>query len=174
MKKLICALVLFFFSASPSSALSSVQYGAENFDAYAYFDTPAITGFAESFSGHVQLSSVSWYLQRDNNPTGQMVAKVYKASNGFPVGSPLAVSKPIDVSSVSTTGFGFYAFNFPKKLNLKGEYAVSLEYPGGNWPDKIRVGYDSTPTFSGVGSRFETPTQAWHVYTPQDFIFSIQ
>lgn len=110
------------------------------------------------------VSSASFYLSKTGSPTGNAVAKLYTitgthGTNAVPA-TLLATSKAFDVTtltgSLAVTRFEFDDSEF-YTLTATNNYAIAVEYTGGDGSNYISVGRDaSAPSHGGNGATYTT------------------
>jgi hypothetical protein len=110
------------------------------------------------------LGGATFLLKKTGAPTGNIVAKVYALTGSWtsnvntPVGLPLATSDPIDSSTLSTNyEEKRFTFSGANQIVLTGaaNFAVVIEYTGGNASNNVGVGADTTaPSYLGFTTRF--------------------
>ncbi len=72
---------------------------------------------------------VSWYLKRSGNIVGNLTARIVADSGGLPnLSAPVAVSNPVNVTSISDTAFQkvIFAFTTPPVLTAATQYHLVL------------------------------------------------
>lgn len=111
-----------------------------------------------------KLGAVTFLLKKTGAPTGTAVAKVYALTGSWttnsntPTGPVLATSDPLDVATLGTSYAQVrLAFSGANQITLVNgtNYAIVLEYTGGNSTNNVGIGADSTaPTYPGFMTRF--------------------
>jgi hypothetical protein len=164
--------------------VTSDSYSETNQDADAALqDTVGadLSAIGQSFLGNDgALLKCAFYLKKTGAPTGNAVAKVYAhagtlGASSIPTGAPLAISSPVDVSSLTTlhvlTDFSFVGAN--QVILASGTpYVVVLEYSGGSGGNVVQAGIDlSAPTHGGNLSTFGTG--AWSPLAGADACFYV-
>lgn len=107
-----------------------------------YFMSGGIDGLGQSFTGNgLTLTDIQAYLKKAGSPSGDMTAKIYAHSGTFgtssvPTGSALAVSAPIDASTLTTTiTLTTFTFSGGNQIDLTNatNYVLTIEgsFPGG-------------------------------------------
>lgn len=106
------------------------------------------------------LQSVKFPLKKTGSPTGNAVAKLYAktgtyGSDAAPTGSPLATSEVFNVASLTGTlqliEFVFTGANM-YLMAASTQYAISIEYGGGDSSNRVEAGTDTTsPSHGGNG-----------------------
>lgn len=134
--------------------------------------------FVPSLSAY--LRSSKFYLSKEGNPVGPIVAKLYAVS-GTPgstavaTGPPLAVSSALAVSDLSPWPvLSLVTFHFPGTpfAMLAGvPYAIVVEYSGGNATNLVPVGKDNSG--SHPGNKTERDGDLWVADAPLDTIFYV-
>lgn len=113
--------------------------------------------FQALYSGFV--TSAQFRLQNIGSPTGNATAKLYAitgtlGTNGKPTGSALATSDPVDVSTITSTGY--VTFTFPALsqywITALTNYCIALSYSSGDTNNCIRAFYTTAGT--SVGNSF--------------------
>lgn len=97
------------------------------------------------------LKSISFYLGKNNNPTGNLVARLYQCVAGLPVTEIASTSINANIINGSWNHFNFNSI----KLESGQQYAVMLEHPemtGSNYVFSYR---SSSSTYSG-GTRLQS------------------
>lgn len=123
-----------------------------------------VFGAGQSFVGNGSiLKSARFWLKKATTPTGQVFIRVYAHSGVFgtssiPTGAVLAVSEPLDVSTLTTsyvlTDFKFTGANQITLTNATN-YVITVEYTTGTAGATLDVGTDtSAPTDPGNLSTF--------------------
>ena len=110
----------------------------------------------QSFTGNGEiLTKATFYLKKQGNPTGNIVARLYAhtgtfGTNSLPTSPIILTSRAIDITTL-TTSYALIDFVFdnwyPTTNNTK--YFISVEYSGGNGSELLRAGYDSTSSSHG-------------------------
>lgn len=126
------------------------------------------------------LASAKFYLKKFGSPTGNIVAKLYAVTgtvgtNAVPTGSALVTSDPIDISTLSTS-YALSTFTFSGYDLTSGDYAITIEYNGGDATNYLLVGTKSFGTGSehagNMGAR-NTSTSNWSNVSGADLIFYV-
>ncbi|MHC1728059.1 MAG: hypothetical protein AB9866_18995 [Syntrophobacteraceae bacterium] len=138
-------------------------------------DTTTMAG--QSFLGkYGYLNSTTWYLAKSVNGTGTIVAKLYAHSGTFgssslPTGDPIAISDPIDISSLSID-YSLVTFYFPGVVLIQDiNYVMVLEYTIGAESSNVKVGLDTTTSgHAGNGMKY---SGSWSEYPNYDFCFYV-
>ena len=109
--------------------------------------------FSESFKPDqtVSLSSISFYLRRQYNPSGNIYAKLYSHTGVYGTsskpGALLATSNPIDIMTISSTTAQVMNFTFPAGQNYlmqeDSPYTAVIEFTGGNSTNYLFRSYSS-------------------------------
>jgi hypothetical protein len=128
------------------------------------------------------LSSAKFDLTKTSSPTGGIYAAVYAhtgtfGTTGKPTGAPLAVSDPIDVSTLPTSFGTNTTFTFSESarisLSPNTHYVVVVYYLGGGVSNHVNVGVDSTsPTAAGT-LVFSGDGTTWVTDNPYDVCFYV-
>lgn len=113
-------------------AQPSVQYETTNRDDQAVLEDSGLgiqvgQGFKVSISDTYAV--VSWFLKREGNIIGNLTARIVADSGGLPdLGSPVAASEPISITSISETDFEKILFSFvtPPALVSGTQYHLVL------------------------------------------------
>ena len=162
-----------------NSAVVVDSYSESNQDNINYLNNN-YTGQAQSFtpSSTETIISCKWYLKKAGSPTGNAVAKIYGVSAGHsPTGSALATSDNFDVSTLTTTlQLITFTFSGDEQIELSSgtEYAVAVEYAGGDGTNYVNCGIDnSSPTHSGIHSTLEVSTGNYRNLASYDNIFYV-
>jgi hypothetical protein len=145
---------------------------------------PIITDYrGQSFTGNGGvLSKARLYLDKTNNPTGTVRAKIYAHSGTYGTssvgtGDALEVSDTVAVSTITGT-LTLYDFNFSGDLVLgDGTYYVLMLEGGGSFAggNTVRWGCDdSSPTHGGNSCRYETDTDTWIADSTRDMCFYVE
>ncbi len=141
------------------------SYAFSNQDANLFLSSTGFTALGPSFPGNgSQVSSVRFLMAKTGAPTGSAVAKIYAlpgvwtTNTNLPVAAAIATSDAVDVSalggSYAQTVFTFTGAN-QVALTNGGNFAVVVEYTGGNSVDRVLVGADnSASTYPGFNTRF--------------------
>jgi hypothetical protein len=138
------------------------SYSEDNKDSFDAAFNGSINFYAQSFlnADICILDSCKWFLSKFGSPTGNIYAQIYAHSgtygtNSVPTGSALAVSDPVDVSTLTafaTFGLKMFTFSGSNRIILSAGtyYELVLTYNGGNDSNCPFVGFDaSTPTAPG-------------------------
>lgn len=104
-----------------------------------------------------RLDSAKFYINKLLLPTGNVYAKLYLHAGpyglGVPNGEALAISDPIDVSTIpSTLTLTTFTFSGANAFIMKANtyYVIQCEFTGGDSLNALQVGRDiSTPTHPG-------------------------
>jgi hypothetical protein len=157
------------------------SYSAVNQDSTSSLNgTRTAVGQVFIASGSTYIRSCEFYLARENNPTGTIVAKLYAVggtpgSTALPIGSPFAISAPVDISSLNpwpTLAPVMFDFTANQYFVTAGvAYAIVVEYTGGSSTDTIPVRKDRSGTHPGNVTLLESGT--WVTQTDADAIFSL-
>ena len=119
--------------------------------------------FAQAFKGDGSyLDSCKFFLGKVGNPDKTCIARLYAHQgeygvSGFPIGSPLLSSDPIDMSSIPDSAT-LIKFNFPLGRTMIMEkdvpYILAIEYDYGSYLALLTMGIDvlGTPSVSGYGN----------------------
>ena len=124
------------------------------------------------------LSKARFYLYREGNSVGNVVAKIYNTSGiigstAIPTGSPLAQSLPISRSIINTYSStpAPFAFIFDTHPVISGDIAVSVEWDGtGSWNDNVVVQCDDS-TQTHLGNMAQKHNGAWTPISTIDLAF---
>jgi len=106
-----------------------------------------------------KVSYARFYLRKLGSPTGNVRAYMYAASGGVPTGGILATSQNVDISTLSTS-YALIRFRFQTSQRITmasgtNNYAVVVEYTGGDVSNRLEVGYDaSSPGHSGSAATY--------------------
>lgn len=142
-------------------------------------------GIGQSFTGNGgYLKSVKFSISKGgNNPVGNIVVKIYASTgshgtNAYPTGSALAISDPIDASTLSSSVFEQKTFVFSSDFVLVNStiYIVTLEWVG-DGSKSIHVSTDeSSSTHPGNASQYTfSGTYFWASGgTPGDYLFEVK
>lgn len=148
-------------------------------------DTPMLSGENEQRGQALWLpactiSSVKFYLTKQGSPPGNTVAKIYAATgtmgtNGIPTGSILATSDTIAASTFpASPTYNLIEYTFGTPLEIAaGDFALLVEYTGGDGSNKIRIGYDSNGGHAGNIFYTHTAGSGWAAQSAVDLIFYI-
>jgi hypothetical protein len=130
----------------------------------------------------VFLTSCKFSLKKNDSPNADMYAKIYLTSgingtNAKPTGDPIAVSSPIN-SSTLTSSFALVEFTFSNNIELLAgtTYAVVIEHIEDFGSDAVYVQYDgSSPTHQGNSFISDQPLTeiTWQTYSSRDVIFYV-
>ena len=133
------------------------------------------------FDDGALVTDVSFYLQRDGAPTGNVVAKIYAAtgthgSTAKPTGAALGTSAAVNVTTISDASPALVEFTFetPFEMEAGETYCIACEFDGGDASNTLRLGVDVTgPTHEG-SSGTRDDVGAWHdTAGAQDLIFTL-
>lgn len=120
----------------------------KNSDIALYSGSAVGVGQALTPSSDVLCGELRWYLKKVGGPTGNIIAKIYKASgvvgtSAIPTGTALAISIPVSIASL-TTSYALVRFPLINPVLLGGfeNYVVTVEYSGGNGSNYLHVGVD--------------------------------
>lgn len=149
-----------------SHALSSTQN-----DALGQCFTPNASG---------TLESVKFMIYKTGSPTGNAVAKLYAitgtyGTNGVPTGTALATSDNFDVSTTTADWITYeITFSGGNKYSMTSgtQYAISIEWNGGDESNYIEVGIDSTSPIHG-GNHYALDGGSYWEYSTQDIVFEV-
>jgi hypothetical protein len=162
---------------NPNDATTVDSYDKSNRNTYRYIAGSTNYGAAQSITGTVgKLSAAVAFMQRFGSPTGNMYAKLYAitgthGTDAKPTGSALATSKPVDVSTVSTSVWETITFEFEDEYTLAAtNYCIAFEYTGGDGSNNIRVGSDSSSPTHGGNHSYVT-AGSWVATSTWDTIF---
>jgi len=134
--------------------------------------------FTPSSSG--TLESVKLLLYKYGTPTGNAVVKLYAmtgtyGTSGVPTGTALATSDNFDVSTATDSWVEYeITFSGANKYSISAstQYAMQIEWNGGNETDYIEVGTDTTsPTHGGNSYAFDNGY--YYPYSDEDNCFSV-
>ena len=109
------------------------------------------------------LSSAKFYLKKLDSPTGNLVAKLYEHSGSFgaggvPTGSALAVSSPVDSSSLSSS-IALVEFVFDESFGMSPNTEYVIVVDGSAVSGLVKFGSDSSfPTAQGNACYFASGT----------------
>jgi hypothetical protein len=131
---------------------------------------PTGQAFMPGVSG--TLDSCKFYLQRNGAATGPLYAKLWAhtgvyGSTGLPTGTALAVSEPLDVSTVPAS-FGLVTFQFNNTVSLTAgtPYFITIEYQGGA-DGALTLGLDWGAYMLHPGNATYTDASVWRVGTAE-------
>lgn len=139
-----------------------------------------VNGVGQSFTPNINASlySVTLYLLKVGTPTGMAYANLYTHSGAYgtssvPTGTPLAVSNPFDVSTLSTS-YSLVEILFKTMntifLTANSNYVITLEYANGSSSNYVSVGDKiNSPTHSGNESYYSSG--AWNSSSTRDVCF---
>ena len=158
------------------------SHSIDNFVSCSTLDTNDF-GYGQAFTSKGGLlTSVKFYLRKDNSPTGNAVVKIYNethstafGTDSLPTGAALATSDVFDVSTL-TTSYQLITFTFTgaEQITLTEEnyYVVTIEYSNGGAIDFVYVGIDIfSPTHSG--NQVDYGISSWVAYNSLDLIFYV-
>lgn len=149
------------------------SYSETNQDAGLNLHSATVTRCGQSFTPFLSgnLTSVQFYLLKSGSPTGNITASLYNttptlSSANIPVGLTLAVSNPLDASTL-TGSYQWVTFSFVASPFLIAgmNYIVCVNYSGGDVSNYITVGYDSSGNHLGTQSRYQASWTAFNVDT---------
>ena len=123
-------------------------------------------------------STVSLWFKKTNSPTGTAVVEFYNATgtigtSGIPTGASIATSNTFDVSTL-TTSYQWISFTFasPVSLTAATDYAIAIQYTGGDGSNFVSPGADNTsPTHGGNLFKSATVGSGWSAQSGEDLIF---
>ena len=134
------------------------SYGSENVNAGQALYSGSVVGAGQSFTPSKDMIAgwAKFWLKKVGAPTGNVVAKLYRATgavgvNAIPSGSPLATSVPLSIATLTTSYLAYYfMFINPPILGINDPHVVTCEYSGGDASNCLYVGCDtSAPTHAG-------------------------
>ncbi len=157
------------------------SYGEENGNAVFYLYSGNYIKCGQSFIGKAgNLVNVKFYLSKNGNPTGNIVAKLYAHSGNFgitsiPIGAALATSDNIDISTISALNYELITFSFTgaeQYTLVEGtKYCIAIEYSGGDSSNCLNVKFDYfTAEHNGNLSYYDG---SWHYDNSVDLIFYV-
>lgn len=162
------------------------SYSETNYSSSYPFILDSWEGVGQAFSGNGgKLEYAQFYLKRGNNPFGNAYAKVYNimwtfGSSAVPLygSDPLAISDPVDVSTISEDVFSLTDFIFSGdnqiQLGATTKYCLTFECDV-EWehPNYIYLAADyTTPTHSGNLCR-KSPGFPWGYDADHDTCFYV-
>lgn len=135
------------------------SYSEANKDASFSMDSLDKIGGAQTITAiAATLDSCQFYLSKSGLPTGNATAKLYNITGTFgttskPTGAALATSDVFNVATL-TSSFALTTLNFTgaNRITLTNgtNYAITLEYSGGDGSNNVQVGQQVTsPTHAG-------------------------
>lgn len=155
------------------------SYSESNADYVVSLYTDGYTGYGESFlnPSEIHFNSCKFYIGKNGLPTGNCYAKLYEhvgtfGSSGVPTGNPIAVSDPVDVTTLAQFVGGIedlvlkeFIFSGVNKVVLSANtyYVVTIEYTGSvSSENSVVVGVDETnPSHAGNGVSYDYAFEAW-------------
>jgi len=159
------------------------SYGVENYSgSKAYVSNLEYHGYGQTFAGADGiLSMVKFYFDKWGSPSGDMHAKIYAITgtsgiDGVPTGSPLAISDAISgLDAPVSIGLVSFYFSGANQITLEAgtDYAVVLEYSGGNYSNDIEVGRDSAAPSHGGNTVVLENNDTWSYDIAYDVIFYV-
>ena len=147
-----------------------------------YAGAASTVGAAQSFVAGTQgkLRYARFHMKKVGAPTGSMHAKLYADVAGSPGGAALAVSKAVDVSTLTTTyGWIWFEFEGVNQLELTNgaTYWIAVEFHGGTAVNHPIVGVDNlTLMHGGQGAYLTDNTPAadsWAADPVLDVLFEV-
>jgi len=144
-----------------SDSTEEDSYSESNQDGGVPLDSDP-TKVAQTFTTGVstgQLTRASFYLIKNNSPTGNMTAELYATSGGAPTGSAVATSNTVAASSVGTA-YELVSFEFEDEYTMSGSttYAIAIDYTG-DASNYIQAGIDTSAP--GHGGTCYTYSGSW-------------
>ena len=144
------------------STVTTASYSETNQSAGQNLYSGAYTSCGQVFipSSDVRIATCKFYLKKSGSPTGNVVARLYEVTGtagitAVPIGIALSTSGNLDVSTL-TTSYQLITFTFTNEYLISGtNYAVVLEYSGGDASNYLIVGYDDTGTGTGNAVRYD-------------------
>lgn len=123
----------------------------------------SIIRVSQLFTGTVgDLSRATWSIRKQGSPTGNVYARLYADATGTPTGSHIAESKPIDITTL-TTSFADVDFEFEDEYTLAAiDYHIAIEYSGGDSSNRLEVEY---LTAGNTGEYCHTYVSSWSTQT---------
>lgn len=159
-----------YIESNRSSALNIYEGGS-----FAY------VGQSFSVSTEAKVSKATAYLKKNNNPTGNVTAYLYAhsgtyGSSSVPTGSPIATSRPYDVSTLPSD-YELIDFDFPTRptLSASTNYCLVLSVGGGSTSATNRPlwGSDNSSPTHGGNYFYSSDGTTWNSGTAHDMIFYI-
>jgi len=158
--------------------LDSYDTGATSAWNAVYSGAPAAF---QTFSvvGTYNLSSAKFYINKLGSPTGNANYKVYAitgtpGSSAVPTGSALATSDNLNVATL-TTSYVLTELQFSGANSIvlnTGNYALTVEYSGGDTLNYVGPGYNSTSTDAGANGGVYF-SGAWNAFAGDDLPFYV-
>lgn len=111
-------------------------------------DSAEHSDVGQSFTaGHTaNITSAKFYVAKLGSPTGNAVANLWAHSGTFGTssqgtGTPLAVSDPVDISTLSSShALATFNFSTPFGLTAGTHYVITCNFTGGDASNKLEVG----------------------------------
>lgn len=96
----------------------------------------------------VNLKGARFNLCKNNSPTGNLTYQLFETSAGVPIGSALAISENLDVSTLTTNPESIYlSFASPYSMTPSTVYCIAVVYSDGDASNYVRV--SATSNISG-------------------------
>jgi len=150
----------------------------DNWDMYAGNNEQI--GQALDLSSGIDLSKVCVALKRYGSPTGNLYCRIYEAtgtlgSSAVPTGNALAVSEPVDVSTISDSAWDWVEFTFPELPAIAaGDICVGIDFQdGGDSSNYIMFGIDTSPSHAGNAWLTDSFETAYNGQSTRDIPFQI-
>ena len=178
------------FTVSTNQPITVASYSSSNQNSQYNLNAGDILQAGESFSSGTDetLTSAQFYIKKTGTPTGNAWAFLYAHSGTFgtssvpqgisngapltpdivhnlsPLGEPLAVSEPVDVSTL-TTSYAMTTFNFEGSNQIKlfsgTDYIIQIQYIEGDSSNNIQVGLDASGTGIPGNANYYTAANGW-------------
>jgi hypothetical protein len=146
-----------------SQTVSSLTYNV--YGSYWYAQT-------FQYSQKFNLTKVSLYLQRINNPAGNFIVSIRQTSGGVPTGNDL-VSSSITASSLSNIPT-WYNFTMNIVLDASTLYAIVVRCPNGDSSNNIAWWFKDTNVYAdGTFAYSANSGSSWTINNSNDFAFKI-
>ena len=170
-------------SVSPSPSLGDVgiidYYPTSNYNAVStyYYGSNTYGGQSFSCNGKYELDSCKFYIRKYGLPAGNVYAQLYAHSGIYgsfskPTGSPLAISGPLDISTLTETlTLKTFTFSGADRIQLTAgnKYVIVLNYSG---TQSLAIGEDQTQSHSG-NKCYSVDGTTWTSTSTADIIFYV-
>ena len=161
---------------------SLLDYWDGTCDSSVTLATSANDGAGQSFASGAGgvVTTAQFFLKKTGSPTGNAVAKLYAISGSYgstsiPTGAAMATSDNLDVSTLTTLYQQIsFTFSTPYTLTASTNYAVTIEYTGGDVSNYVSVGLTTAGSGAAHGGNASThATGTWTNVATLDLLFFV-